>query len=70
MNYYTVEVYKSDKRTKIGERLLQTKALILSSPKSAVAQHWSAMYPAPAYRTEVHQTFLWCWPKSSEGHLV
>ena len=56
---YTLEVYKSDKRTKSGERLFQVTDMIATgSPRSAVVQHWATVYPAPTYRTEVHDTYV------------
>ena len=58
MNEYTIEVYKFDKRTKSGDRLIQATDTVVQSPKSAVALHWAAVYPAPTYRTEVHDTWV------------
>jgi hypothetical protein len=28
------------------------------SPRSAVVLHWAKVYPAPKYRTEVHDTYV------------
>jgi hypothetical protein len=56
---YTLEVYKSDKRTKSGERLFQVTDMIATgSPRSAVVLHWAEVYSAPTYRTEVHDTYV------------
>ena len=56
---YTLEVYKSDKRTKSGERLFEVTDMIATgSPMSAVVLHWAEAYPAPTYRTEVHDTWV------------
>ena len=57
---YTLELYKTDARTKTGERLVEKRdgCGALGSPKRAVELHYAKMYPAPKWRTEVHQTIV------------
>ena len=57
---YTLELYKADARTKSGERLVEKRdgCGALGSPKRAVELHYAKMYPAPKWRTEIHQTMV------------
>ena len=57
---YTLELYKTDARTKTGERLVEKRdgCGALGSPKRAVELHYAKMYPAPKWRTEIHQTIV------------
>ena len=57
---YTLELYKTDARTKSGERLVEKRdgCAALGSPLSAVELHYAKMYPAPKYRIELHETMV------------
>jgi len=57
---YTLELFKADARTKSGERLVEKRdgCGALGSPKRAVELHYAKMYPAPKWRTEIHQTMV------------
>ena len=57
---YTLELYKADARTKSGERLVEKRDGCgnLGSPKTAVELHYAKMYPAPKWRTEIHETMV------------
>ena len=57
---YTLELYKADARTKSGERLVEKRdgCGALGSPKRAVELHYADLYPAPKWRTEIHQTMV------------
>ena len=57
---YTVEIYKTDARTKAGERLLSKTdgAGALGSPLAALELHYATIYPAPKYRVELHETMV------------
>jgi hypothetical protein len=55
---YTVEVYKRDKRTKTGERLVQKQDYDtdnLSMLAHTVKHTWRA---SQGYRTEIHETYV------------
>ena len=54
---YTVEIYKTDRRTKAGERLVEKRDVELTE---AYAREWAERhYPASkGYRFEVHQTYV------------
>jgi len=54
----TLEIYKTDARTKSGERFLSKMDLDVKSPKTAVELHYKSVYPAPKYRVEIHETFV------------
>jgi hypothetical protein len=54
---YTIEVYKSDKRTKEGERLMYKMDIHdINSPKAAVEAHYAILNKG--HRVEVHETFV------------
>jgi hypothetical protein len=56
---YTVEIYKSDARTKSGNRLSKKFEVDLRSPKDAVLLHYRTYYPvSQGYRVEVYETFV------------
>jgi len=57
---YTLEIYKTDKRTKAGEKLVETRdgCGVMGSNKWAVGLHYVTMYPAPKYRIELHETMV------------
>jgi len=57
---YTLELYKADARTKSGERLVEKRdgCGALGSPKLACELHYAKMYPAPKWRTEIHETMV------------
>jgi len=57
---YTLELFKADARTKSGERLVEKRdgCGALGSPKRAVELHYADLYPAPKWRTEIHQTMV------------
>jgi hypothetical protein len=57
---YTLEIYKTDKRTKAGERLLEKRdgCGTKGSSKWAVGLHYAIMYPSPKYRIELHDTMV------------
>ena len=46
---YTLELYKTDARTKSGERLVEKRdgCGAMGSPLRAVELHYAKMYPAP-----------------------
>lgn len=55
---YTVEVYKQDRRTKSGERLVK-KVNHLNPDKSAVSSYYNKYYPVSrGYRFEIHETLV------------
>ena len=57
---YTLELYKTDARTKSGERL-ESKTDghgALGSPLRALELHYAAKYPAPKFRIELHETMV------------
>jgi hypothetical protein len=55
---YTVEVYKQDKRTKKGERLV--KKVDHSTADRAALEHVykHTYFPSHGYRFEIHQTMV------------
>ena len=57
---YTLELYKSDKRTTAGERLIEKRdgCGALGSGKLPCELHFAKMYPAPKYRIELHETMV------------
>lgn len=55
---YTLELYKSDKRTTKGERLLSKDDLDTRLTKQELISHYQELYPAPEYRIELHQTMV------------
>jgi len=55
---YTIEIYKKDKRTKVGERLVHKAdhdTDNLSMLEHTVKHTW---LPSQGYRYEIHQTFV------------
>ena len=55
---YTVEIYKRDKRTKKGERLVQKQDYDtdnLSMLEHSVKHTW---LPSQGYRYEIHETYV------------
>ena len=57
---YTLELYKTDARTKSGERLVEKRdgCGAMGSPKRAVELHYAKMYPTPKWRVVIHQTMV------------
>ena len=57
---YTLELYKTDARTKSGERLVEKRdgCGAMGSPKRAVELHYAKMYPSPKWRVEIHKTMV------------
>jgi len=58
---YTLELFKADARTKSGERLVEKRdgcGNSLMFDKTEVELHYAEMYPAPKWRTEIHQTMV------------
>ena len=57
---YTLELYKTDARTKTGERLVEKRdgCGAMGSPLQAVKLHYAKMYPAPQWRVEIHETMV------------
>ena len=57
---YTLELYKQDKRSKTGERLVEKRdgCGALGSSKLACELHFGKQYPAPKYRIELHETMV------------
>lgn len=58
---YTLELYKSDKRTAVGERLESKKDGYTAMSQwdlDALKRRLSTMYPAPKYRIELHETMV------------
>jgi hypothetical protein len=57
---YTLELYKTDARTKSGERLVEKRdgCGAMGSPLRAVELHYAKMYPTPKWRVEIHQTMV------------
>ena len=54
---YTIEVYKTDKRTKEGERLMcKWDVKDLHSPKAAVEAHYEILNKG--HRVAVHETYV------------
>lgn len=55
---YTVEVYKKDKRTKAGERLVK-KVDHSTADRSALEHVYKHTYfPSHGYRYEIHETYV------------
>jgi hypothetical protein len=55
---YTVEVYKLDKRTKKGERLVR-KVDHSTADRSAIEHVYKHTYfPSQGYRFEIHKTYV------------
>jgi hypothetical protein len=55
---YTVEVYKRDKRTKVGERLVR-KTDHSTADRSALEHVYKHTYfPSHGYRYEIHETMV------------
>ena len=55
---YTVEIYKTDKRTKAGERLVQ-KTDHSTHDRTAIQAVYDSKYPATkGYRYEIHETWV------------
>jgi len=55
---YTVEIYKTDKRTKAGERLVR-KVDHSTADRAAVEEVYNSNFPAAkGYRCEVHETYV------------
>jgi hypothetical protein len=57
---YTLELYKTDARTKSGERLVEKRdgCGAMGSPLRAVELHYAKMYPSPQWRVEIHETMV------------
>ena len=58
---FTLELFKADKRKKSGERLVEKRdgcGNSLMFDKTEVEQHYAELYPAPKWRTEIHQTMV------------
>ena len=57
---YTLELYKTDARTKSGERLVEKRdgCGAMGSPLRAVELHYAKMYPARKWRVEIHETMV------------
>jgi hypothetical protein len=56
---YTLELYKSDKRTAAGERLeSKTDNIGVSGDKAMLELHFETVFPAPKYRIELHETLV------------
>ena len=58
---YTLELFKADARTKSGERLVEKRdgcGNSLMFDKTEVELHYAEMYPAPKWRTEIHETMV------------
>ena len=57
---YTLELYKTDARTKSGERLVEKRdgCGALGSSKLPCELHYAKMYPAPKWRVEIHETMV------------
>jgi hypothetical protein len=57
---YTLELYKTDARTKTGERLVEKRdgCGALGSGKLPCELHYAKMYPAPKWRVEIHKTMV------------
>lgn len=55
---YTVEVYKKDARTKVGERLVK-KVDHSTADRSALEHVYKHTYfPSQGYRFEIHETYV------------
>jgi len=55
---YTVEVYKLDRRTKAGERMVR-KVDHTTADRSALEHVYKHTYfPSQGYRFEIHETFV------------
>ena len=55
---YTVEVYKTDKRTKVGERMVR-KVDHSTADRSALEHVYKHTYfPSQGYRFEIHETMV------------
>jgi hypothetical protein len=55
---YTVELYKQDKRTKEGERLVR-KVDHSTADQDAIAAVYNEKYPtAKGYRFTIHETYI------------
>ena len=58
---YTLELYKSDKRTAAGERLESKKDGYTAMSQwdlDALKRRLSTQYPSPKYRIELHETMV------------
>jgi len=54
---FTAEIFKSDKRQKTGERLIEVQDTSFESAEETLAA-FAEVYPAPKFRIEVHQTMV------------
>jgi len=55
---YTVELYRTDRRTRSGERL-ERKTDHSTADRTAIAEFYASKYPASrGYRFEIHETFV------------
>ena len=56
---YTLELYKTDARTKAGERLVEKRdgCGALGSSKLPCELHYAKMYPAPKWRVETARDY-------------
>ena len=55
---YTIEIYKKDKRTKVGERLFR-KVDHSTTSRDVVEKVYSTKYPSDSgYRYEIYETFV------------
>ena len=55
--FYTVEAYKSDRRTKKGEKLIFKKDYE-NTEKILIEAFCNMRYSEPGYRYEIHDTFV------------
>ena len=57
---YTLELYKTDARTKSGERLVEKRdgCGARGSAKLPCELHYAKMYPSPKWRVEIHETMV------------
>jgi tRNA A58 N-methylase Trm61 len=53
---YTIEVYRTDLRTKKGERRVDTLDVTVNSPKTAVEAHYKAVFKG--HRIAVYETYV------------
>ena len=53
---YTIEVYKTDLRTKKGERRVDTLDVTVQSPKTAVEAHYKTVFKG--HRIAVYETYV------------
>ena len=54
---FTAEIYKTDKRQKTGERLIEVQDTSFESAEETL-EAFAEVYPAPKFRIVVHQTMV------------